>query len=242
MNSIRELSFWLRNSFFGKVRLRRNLPAALTLASQESRFFRLILGRSAQTYPELLEPYHLIDIGCGSGASLPALIESLPQFQSISLIEADGGRRYLNLYRRRDQIQAQVESAQAHFPQSKIQYKIADFTKLSPPPDLCEPQASLLAFCSYPFVFTDPCRSWGLPDRFANWNEQVKTLQDWRRSLNLKKLLLLSVHQGIDEKEESLRQLQEIAQVRGTFIVPPDEWREYWPSPYEAHVILSEIT
>lgn len=144
----------------------------------------------------------VIDIGVKNFGYVSALSAWLSQRATLSQIdllglEVDPGRLYVDLFRRRDYAEYYVREANEKWPQIKARFESGDWLRY----ELADKVD--LIFCFYPFLFEDLNSRWGLPRRFFNPLDFYKKCARHGRQM-------VFVHQGLEEKEESLRLLQEI--------------------------------
>ncbi len=230
-SSLKELGFSIRTQLLGRLRLRPGLPTPLTGGDPENRFYRELLKRAFLTAPTLSETAEVIDVGARNWTYLPSLCEGFPK-AAFTGIEVDGYRRYANLYRRCDQLKSQCNYA--HDGGRSADFWIGDFRDFKAVGD-CDQR--LITFF-YPFVSEDPCAAWGLPNRFARFQE----LLVHARSLGAG--AILSVHQGEHEfviAKEAYAGAGFRAESLKTFVFPRDEFKDYWPGQFSAYGMIAQI-
>ncbi|MCM2324511.1 MAG: hypothetical protein NDJ90_14730 [Oligoflexia bacterium] len=241
------VTFSLREQLLGRLRLRAGaprLPAEKSLAGEHA-YYRLLLSRISESDPGLLQAIDAcVDVGCRNWSYAPALARFFPRADLLG-IELDGGRRYWNLYRRRDFADAFARRA-AEQSGRGASCLFRDFTSVGADelrarlPRLAEathaPGALLFTFF-YPFVSERPCLKWGLPASFAGFSPLLRHARELapRRSA----LVLLSAHQGEWERELALRAYAEAGLETRSTLIPAKEFEGLWPSAHDTHLIWS---
>lgn len=224
----------MRKEIFGKWIFRADLPTLRNdpKTSGEFKFYNLLLTRAFGIEKETSGSFtDLIDIGCRNWSYIRALAEFFPNV-NLTGVEVDGYRRYWNLYRRIDlaQAHAQSERTKGRFAQVITE----DFLNFNLPSS-----SGKGIFCFfYPYVSENPCLKAGLPVTFVNFHALLQHAKNLGL-VNFKEYKIISAHQGEWEAEEA-RKLYESMQItfRETKI-KPEEFRAFWPSPYETVVFLS---
>lgn len=226
------LSFYLRNRFWGKMKLRRYLPTPPPSrhVSNEQQFYENILVRSLRK--ETRESIDLAcDVGCRNWSYLPALAAGLPRAAFLGF-EVDGGRRYWNLHRR-------IEAAQAYAATQVFDGRVAravhvDFTEFEW--ERLDDDTQTLYTFFFPFVSERPCVKWGLPRKYADFGRLLE-----RAFANEPTARILSCHQGEWEAEIAEKAYAATGARYETFLYPASEFRELWPSPHDVHVFVAEV-
>lgn len=222
--------------------LRRGLPAP-TSGPQfvgEHAFYRLVLGQARQ-YTDLARVEQVFDVGCRNWSYVRALAEAFPKARLFG-VEVDGGRRYVNLYRRIDMARAHAAELCAQGRAAEVIY--GDFRHL----DLsavCDDHEVLtsgssfgaVAFCFlFPFVSTRPCRRWGLPSSFANFEELLSRASVMGPCRG--KRIFVSCHQGDWEAEIAREAWAGAGFSPRESILRHQQFEGLWPNPYDVHVFV----
>ncbi len=234
-NVLNELQFGLREKVLGKIVLRKSLPrlAQGYSVEQERNFYRLVLTRGLAPLNQNHLFSYVTDVGCRNWSYAHALADFFPQAQ-ITGVDVDGFRRYWNLYRRIDHAQAYAGDLRRRG--REVQAYAKDFRDFYLPPS---PSQVLFTFF-FPFVSENPCLKWGLPARFVNFPLLLK------HSLILQWISLaqgatwLSAHQGEWEASEARKAYTRAGLDWREIVLSLEETREFWPSPYETHILISQ--
>lgn len=187
-----ELGYLGRSRLWGRVPLRRGLPAPEApthsqLLSDEKEFYLNLLHRSLpENGHKVAQSRTVLDVGCRNWSYLWALSDFFKQAHFVG-VEVDGGARYWNLFRRQDQALSNV------FEYRKQTGRTAEFISK----DFRELERETLALTDcvtffYPFVSVNPCHEWGLPKRMSCLSEMIEIL----KANSQQPLSLISVHQG----------------------------------------------
>lgn len=221
-----DFQYYLRKNYLGKVSLRNGSPelgAALKSDGAERTFYRLVLERAFVDGREKWD--EVWDVGCRNWSYVRALADYFPEAELVG-VEVDGGRRYWNLYRRRDYAEAFARAVG-----SRARCVFEDFRQVR----ILESQSARLFCFFFPFVSENPCREWGLPLEFSDFSELLA------RSMASKsgRLQILSLHQG-EWEAEAAREIYIKAgvSIRETLIYP-HEYAGLWPSEHTIHLMVS---
>ncbi|MEW6056185.1 MAG: hypothetical protein AB1540_06195, partial [Bdellovibrionota bacterium] len=118
-------SFWLRDHFWGRLRLRPAITSSdrLPKSKEEISFYLMLIERGLSDAQRSAADL-VVDVGCRNWAYFDALKKGFSQAHFLG-VELDGGRRYWNLYRRRDYAEGYASSCEA---QSRVaQCQFGDF-------------------------------------------------------------------------------------------------------------------
>lgn len=232
-SKITELQFALRKNYLGKMVLRQGLPQLRSSEElkKERQFYRLLLSRGFAFHEKKYD--HVIDIGCRNGSYLQALSESFPG-SKVTGIEVDGGRRYWNLYCRRDFARSHVaELNQKGIPVCFWEGDFLDFKEVSP--------SQRVIFCFfYPFVSENPCLKWGLPLRFSNFLNLIGHVKELTDRFNLQ-ATVFSAHQGEWEAEEARCSYADHEISFSETRVSVEDLQYLWPSDHSTHLFHCEL-
>lgn len=135
-----------------------------------------------------------IDIGSKSFAYAAALSDFLLSREGggeLIGLEADGGRRFWNLYRRRDLARYYAALSNHEFPNLRCRYEEANW--LERKPDRFD-----VISCFFPFLFEDLSNAWGLPPRYFDPRNFYQKIFAEAESV-------VFFHQGKEELESSLQ-------------------------------------
>lgn len=214
----------MRDRVLGRIRLRGTVPLYLAHESEaELQFYERLLRPLRQ---EASPPDAIWDVGCRNGSYLRAYARVFPRAR-ITGVELDLGRRYLNLYRRGDLAHAYAERLRSDGVNASIES--ADFrsyTGLS----LEAPERVGLASFLFPFVSEDPCLAWGLPKRYAQFEEWLAPVVKARQTIGV-----YSVHQGEWEAECATRAYQRAGLPVQSGVIEASEWAGSWPLRWDAY-------
>lgn len=191
-NAWNEVGFNLRSNVFGKLKFRRGFPSVLDVDPAEVEFYRRLISKCKE---QLLNQRiaRVWDVGAKNGSYL-SLLASEFQNSILAAVEIDGKRRYVNGFLREDYLLARANDLRKL--KRKVEVYLEDFQTVDIPVTL-EPQ---LFFFLFPFVSEDPCLAWGLPKRFAKFEELLKKTRSQEG-----KRVILSTHQGEWERDDADR-------------------------------------
>lgn len=234
-NIVRSVQFGLRERALGRLPLRTSLPKPVVNPQviAEREFYRHMLGR-ALGEQGARDVGSVWDIGCRNWSYAWALAEFFPRARLYG-VEVDAHRRYWNLHRRKDIARAYTQELKWAGKQAQCLFE--DFRRVSVSDSLLFGESAV--FCSFfPFVSADPCLSWGLPARYADFASLLKHALSESRIARAKPTFI-SCHQGEWEAEIALGAYSacgiEVAQA----VIPVEEVREFWPSEHETNVLYS---
>jgi len=178
----------------------------------------------------------VIDVGACDWFYAEALAHFFPEADLLGL-ELDGGRRYLNLFRRADLGRARAR-ALVHAGRA-AEYRHSDFLDLISS-DVPVGNGPLLFTFFFPFVSRDPCVAWGLPPKFADFSAMV--LHACKIAGQLKReVWVLSIHQG--EWEGSIAQgvFNALGLAARKEVILPEDFREFWPAAYPLEGFITRL-
>ena len=237
-SQLREVQFFLRERFWGRISFRRTLPRVENASTDtpnqtpEHRFYELLIRKSFDE-SERGAFKKVIDIGCRNGSYLPALRRLFPEAQLLG-VELDGLRRYWNFYRRADYARAYAHACGADV-------LFGDFRKLSAHSLSLPAQGKVLITLFYPFVSERPCLKWGLPVEFSDFSEilvEIKNLSAKHPDLEFE---VLSAHQGEWEAEKARALLPLSLHGATEAVLAPEEFAGLWPSPHPVHLFHTQV-
>lgn len=226
----------------GKLRLRRGIPKAYLNSAVlgERRFYTEVLKRALGADSREAELYQeVVDIGCRNWSYAQSLAAFFPKAK-LTGIEVDGGRRYVNLYCRRDQARAYAhELCQKG---REAWYWEGDYLDFDPH-SVATP--AVFTFF-YPFVSDNPCLKWGLPVQFADFYKLLLHTKELvkKSQKNVKgdgEGLIVSLHQGEWEAIEARKHYTKENLSVKEFYIPSAEFKDFWPSPYDAYGFLAKV-
>ena len=213
--------FFLRERYFGKLKLRRGLPRVNSEETPEDRFYRLVISKALGLISSR-DFAAVWDVGCRNWSYAKALALEFPN-ATLHGIELDGGRRYWNLYRRQDAALAQVAQLRTLGKNAKCTF--LDFKKID---STFGHVSDRTLFCFFfPFVSPRPCARWGLPIGFADYASLLSHTRDLARDA-----CILSIHQGEWEAELAEKAYRHSNMEMIPFTISPEEYRGLWPSNY----------
>lgn len=232
-NALNEIHFALRRRFFSKIQLRSgNPPLRFTNdLEKEYRYYSTVLLKSFT--PEKAKAIHqVIDIGCRNWSYVQSLADFFPTAH-LTGIEVDGGRRYWNLYRRIDLARAYADQVKKQG--RKVEVFGEDFRDLNLS---LLPQKTLFCFF-FPFVSENPCLSWGLPKRFADFASLLAHSQQLAQNSESQPLWM-SLHQGEWEAEEAEKVYDQLRFPVKKSVVLASEAPDSWRLPYDSWIFSSK--
>lgn len=231
------LAFKIRNQFWGKLKLRAKLPQPKLsfLGTNEHEFYKLLID--SVTSESLRDQFScVVDVGCRNWSYVAALADSF-RFAELIGIELDGGRRYYNLHRRIDMANAFAAELLFSADPNKlgrlaraVHADFLDFEFDDYVGSNHDKNNTLFTFF-FPFVSVNPCKKWGIPKQYSDFDTVISRATEQCGASNL-----LSAHQG--EWEASIAQNvyeKHKLSVQHKVVNPP----KYWPNPYEIHIFLS---
>jgi hypothetical protein len=109
----------------------------------------------------------------------------------------------------------------------------ADFRDVSP--EALAPESRAVCCFFYPFVSEDPCQGWGLPARFARYEELLSHARKMMEGAA--SAALVACHQGEWEAERA-RQIYARSgwEVVSEGVLQVSEIEAIWPSRHDVHV------
>lgn len=222
-DALNRIQYGIRESTWGGAKLRSGLPRVDASADRpELEFYRLVLRAARGDQPEA-GVSEVWDIGCRNWSYARALSERFPGAELIG-VEADGKRRYWNLYRRMDVALAYAKAV----PGARARCLFSDFRDVS----LSEARPGALFCFFFPFVSENPCLSWGLPLRFAQFGSLLA------HARKVPGARILSCHQGEWEGELARRAWGENGfSVSVQSVLEPEFFRKFWPSSHPVTVL-----
>lgn len=228
-SKLNSLKFVLRQRIWGEIRLRRSLPppASGKHIENERAFYKKLICR-VFTHEERVKFSQVWDIGCRNWSYAPALAETLPNAELVG-VEVDGSRRYWNLFRRKDQVQSQVDELLLAGKRARCMFEDFKTVPLGP----IEGKALFCFF--YPFVSEEPCLKWGLSLEFVDFGALLK------HALTQPNSVLFSVHQGEWEAEIARKVYRDLGLEYKELVVPVEQFQGLWPSLYEAHLFVTGV-
>jgi len=201
----------------------------------ESRFYRLILERALSS--EVRQQCHRwLDVGCRNWSYLSGALEALPAVRQGIGIELDPGRIYWNGFYRGNY--AHAEAARACSQTRTIHFLGGDFTKVPLEPELRalneeeKEYPALLVTHFFPFVSAEPCRAWGLPKTYSNFDALIARTQalcHWHRPRTVR---WLSLHQGEWEAEIARPLWEKHCPIESEGVLGPLEFQALWPGKH----------
>jgi hypothetical protein len=227
-----QISFQVRNRWLGRIRLRRGFPTRAISETPEHRFYQMLLS-TALSGDELHRMEHVVDIGSRNGSYLSALAQACPA-AAVRGVELDGGRRYWTGFRRADEGEAYARGLRENGRDAK--YLWADFRDLSSDALGLSAKASILMTLFYPFVSEDPCRSWGLPSHYADFNSLLLHLQCVSRANPGAETVLIAAHQGEWEADIARKCYAALGLHWIEYKVDQAGFSTFWPSEYDAYL------
>ncbi len=172
-----------------------------------------------------------MDVGCRNWSYAAALGEAFPRARLLG-VEVDGGRRYWDLYRRRDLAEAYASDLRKNGREAKCLFR--DFRKISKV-DL--PRGEQVAFCFFfPFVSARPCVKWGLPLQFVAFD----SLLEHSRTIS-EKSMIMSCHQGEWEAEIAKQAYESNRITADQIVIAPDEFTGLWPAQHPIHILTYSL-
>ena len=226
----------LRNWAYSRLRLRPSLPSLSEFSPNtgESKLYRSILEAAvSQEARQSITGW--IDVGCRNWSYLPGILQGLPSLREAWGIELDPGRIYWNGFYRGDYAQAAAQHWSNE--QRAIRFLPGDFSQL-PLTDriggslLNQRPSETLVTHFFPFVSEGPCRSWGLPTRYADFKPLIEQTCALQRSLTRGSLRWLSLHQGEWEAEIARKQWQAAGFALQEGSLSPSDFQELWPGKH----------
>ena len=221
--------FRLRSQIWGRWKLRRGLPPASSRKFLE--FYHLVIEKnlSADFRANLNE---LWDVGCANWSYASVLADFFPAAR-ICGFEVDGGRRYWNLFRRADA--AEGEACSLRESGRDARFIEGDFRSCFASGSEAHSRLGKRALVSFffPFVSADPCRAWGLPSEYADFQACLKQAQNYTKFLDFDTADFLSCHQGSWEAELARKAYAEAEIEVKEKTIGPEEligiWPQKWP-------------
>ena len=196
-----------------------------------------MLLSAALSAEELHRVQLVVDIGSRNGSYLFALAHSCPM-AAIRGVELDGGRRYWTGFRRADEGEAFARALRERGRDAK--YLWADFQDLSSDALDLSGKSSVLMTLFYPFVSEDPCRSWGLPPQYADFNSLLQHLQHVSTGNPGSETIIVAAHQGEWEAELARKSYAALGFQWIEYKIDQSRFSSLWPSEYD--VFLFRIT
>lgn len=218
---LNRVQYGIRESSWGGAKLRPGLPRVdASPGRPELGFYRLLLDTAfgPDPDPSVLQVW---DIGCRNWSYARALAEKFPRAELIG-VEADGRRRYWNLHRRMDM--ASAFAAELAREGHRTRCVFSDFRAT----DLSGAVSGAIFLFFYPFVSENPCLSWGLPLRFADFRSLLTHVREAAPSPRL-----LSCHQGEWEGELAREAWAGSGfRISSETVIEPERFEGLWPSPH----------
>jgi hypothetical protein len=232
MNLWQEIQFGLRDKYLGRARIRWDAPNVTVSAAPEHAFYELALRR-AFSADELRSADLIVDVGSSNGSYLQALAHACPRARIVG-VEVDGGRRYWNGFRRVDMGNAYAKGLRDQG--RDVEYLWGDFRDLSANTLNIPTQGTVLSTFFYPFVSTDPCISWGLPARYANFNSLLHAWLRLARVAPETQFYVMSIHQGEWERDLARSTYKSEDLDYSEDRINRAEFAGFWPSEHDAFV------
>ncbi len=227
--------FFMRNHLFNQWELSKIFPqknpALMTEKTAEFQFYFYVLSRTLTNRVHWGEVW---DIGCRGWSYAPALAAFFPEARLLG-VEVDPGQRYWNLKTRGEHAQFQVSGLQQQGRQAAFygqDFRIFDFKSTA-----SKSRDSVLFCHFFPFVSERPCRKWGLPSSFCDFEGLLK--KSLSHPTN-QVLGIFSLHQGGWELELAQAHYHEQGldpQVT-EFTVP--EFEQWWPVRFSLFALYAE--
>lgn len=229
LNAILELKLKAFNKLeFSKFKLYQDGGAKPR--AEELRFYSLLLA-PLQEHKSYYE--HWVDVGAKSWSYIRALAydeRGQNRAKRFTAVEVEGNRLYWNLSTLAHKAQAYVREAQLT--------GIADYCSLDF--RLWHPQEALgtstLFSFFFPFVSSDPCLAWGLPERFVCFEDCLQHAL----TLTGGKSHFLSAHQGKAEAQLARACYARLGLAVTEHVIEMQRFARFWPAKTDIHVLLSQ--